>query len=109
MITANSNSPRTAAILWFIVAADAPRPNPSATTVPGDDDGRGVDNQSKKSNTSIGVTAASVNWFSSQNLRKLREWNAYVRTVNAANARTSNCDKYLFANPTSGVGSPAIR
>jgi hypothetical protein len=91
VITANSNSPRTAATRWFIVDADAPRPDRNATTVP--DDRGGADSQSKKSNTSIGVTAASTNRFSSQKRRKLRQWNAYVRTVNAANARTSKCDK----------------
>jgi hypothetical protein len=32
--TANSNKPRKAAIRWFIVAGDAPRPRRMLTTVP---------------------------------------------------------------------------
>jgi hypothetical protein len=90
MITANSNNPRTAAIRWLIVDGAAPRPDRNITTAP---EGGGVDNQSRKSNTSIGVTAASTNRRSSQNRKKLRTWNAYARTVNAANARASRCDK----------------
>jgi hypothetical protein len=89
-ITANSNRPRTAAIRWFIVDAATPRPDRRATTVP---DGFGVDNQSRKSNTSIAVTEARANSRSEQNRKKLNTWNAYDRTVNGENARTSKCDR----------------
>ena len=48
-------------------------PHRCETTVP---DGLGAANQSKKSNTSIGVTAAKDKPRSEQNRKKLSTWNA---------------------------------
>jgi hypothetical protein len=70
---ANSNKPRSAAMRWFIVDDAAPRPRRIATTVP--DDG-GVASHSRKSNTSIGVTAVSCSRLDSQNRAKLNAWKA---------------------------------
>ena len=105
VITANSNSPRNAAIRWFIVDAAAPRPVRRSTTLPA----AGLASQSKKSNTSIGVSDANARFRSSQNRRKLNTWNAYARTVNGENARTPRCNKNPFASSLTTGEPPAIR